>query len=318
MVRLSMMGDKYAMAERAVIFDRRAVRRHRDRAAADFANHDFLVAEVADRVADRLNDIDRRFPRVLDLGCHTGLLRARLNGQHGITHIVQCDLSEAMVGCAYGVRLVVDEERLPFRSAAFDLVLSVLNLHWVNDLPGTLIQIRRCLKPDGLMIAALLGGDSLADLRAAFIDADATLGAGVPPRIAPFATVQTLGMLLQRAGFALPVVDSDSISASYPDALAVMRDLRGMGQANALVDRPRRFARRDAMLGAAGLYQSRHSDRSGRVPVTFEIITLTGWAPHPSQPQALQPGTATARLTDALAKDPPTRAPRDSPTEGGA
>ena len=282
------------------VFDRGAVRAHRERAAAGFAGHDFLVAEVAERLADRLADITRSFPLALNLGCHTGQLSAALKSRGGIESLVQADLSEAMVRRAAGPRLVCDEERLPFAASSFDLVMSVLTLHWVNDLPGTLVQIRQVLKPDGLLLAAMLGGETLGELRQALVVAEIEEEGGASPRVSPFADLRDAGQLLQRAGLALPVVDSDTITVTYRDAFALMRELRGMGETNAVGGRRRSSSRRGTLTRAAAAYQEVFGDAQGRVPATYQVLYLTGWAPHESQQKPLRPGSARARLAEAL------------------
>jgi SAM-dependent methyltransferase len=284
------------------VFDRHAVRRHRARAAHAPAGHDFLWREVAERLVDRLADTTRRFPTALDLGCHDGTLGRVLgaNGPGGIERLFACDLAPEMVRQAEHLGVAADEEALPFAPASFDLILSNLSLHWVNDLPGALIQARMALKPDGLFLASLLGGETLRELRASFLEAEAEIEGGASPRVSPFADVSDGGGLLQRAGFALPVVDRDEISVTYPNALALMRDLRAMGESNAVHARRRGFSRRATLLRAAELYHERFAAPDGRVPATFQAIYLTGWAPHEAQPRALRPGSASARLADAL------------------
>lgn len=282
------------------VFDRRLVRRHRERAAKALDDHDFLFREVAERLLDRLDDTRRRFPLALDLGCHGGTLGRLIGKRGGIERLVQVDLSLGLARRAGGLAAVADEEALPFAEASFDLILSNLSLHWVNDLPGALIQACRALKPDGLFLAALLGGDTLHELRAAFLEAELELEGGAGPRVSPFADVRDAGGLLQRAGLALPVVDRDEIKVSYPDALRLMRDLRGMGETNAVEARRRGFSRRATVLRAAALYEERFAGADGRIPASFHVIYLTGWAPHHSQPRPLKPGSAASRLADAL------------------
>lgn len=282
------------------VFDRMSVRRHRDRAAAGLERHDFLFREVADRLADRLADIKRDFPTALDLGCHTGQFADVVGGRGGIARLVQTDLSPAMLDRAHGTRLVADEEFLPFRPHSFDLVVSVLSLHWVNDLPGALVQIKRALKPDGLFLAAVLGGGSLQELRQAWLTAEATLEAGASPHVSPFVDIRDAGGLLQRAGFALPVVDGDEIVASYAEPFTLMRELRGMGESNALRQRRRGFARRQTVMAAADAYVTAFADRDRRIPATFQVLYLTAWTPHESQQQPLRPGSASGRLAEAL------------------
>jgi len=288
------------MTDTEIVFDRAAVRRHRDRAAADFAGHDFLFREIADRLGDRLQDVDRRFTSVLDLGGGHGAPIPGLD----TTTIITGDLSEAMLRRSGRQRPVaLNEEYLPFGGNAFDLAVSTLSLHWVNDLPGALIQIRRALKPDGLFLAAILGGDTLIELRRVLLEAEAETTGGTRPHTSPVADVADAGGLLQRAGFALPVVDTDTLTVTYTDMFALMRDLRGMGEANAVAARNRRFMRRDTLFAAAEKYQTLYADADGRMPATFQIIWLTGWAPHESQQKAIRPGSATARLADALDTD---------------
>ena len=196
--------------------------------------------------------------------------------------------------------IAADEEALPFRDGALDLVVSALALHHVNDLPGTLVQIRRALKPDGLFVAALLGGETLTELRQAFAAAESDVEGGVSPRVAPFADLRELGALLQRAGFALPVTDVDRVTVRYDSIFGLMHDLRRMGATNALFDRRRAPLRRQTLMRAAEIYASRFSDADGRLRATFEIVWLLGWAPDPSQQQPLRPGSAKTRLADAL------------------
>ncbi len=301
------------MGSPLAIFDRRTVRRHRDRAARRFADHDFLFKEVAERLAERLDDVSRTFPRVLDIGARTGVMAPLLAERAGVETIVQCDLSPTMMRaararpCTAGpARLVAvaDEECLPFADGSFDLIVSCLSLHWTNDLPGALLQARRALKPDGLFLAAILGGDTLGELRRALIEAEMAETGGAGPRVSPFADVRDAGALLQRAGFALPVVDADTITVSYENALDLMRDLRGMGEANAIAERRKDFTRRSTLLRAAAIYEDMFAD-AGRMPATFQVLNLTAWAPHASQPKALKPGSASHRLADALRFDPP-------------
>ena len=295
------------------IFDRRLLRRRRDRAAGRPTRTDFLWREVGERLADRLDDVRRRFPLALDLGCHDGTLGRLLGARGGVETLVQCDLSPAMARAAgaagraapatnavHRPALAADEESLPFAAASFDLVLSALSLHWTNDLPGALIQVRQALKPDGLFLGALLGGETLGELRGALMQAELELEGGASPRVSPFADLRDAGGLLQRAGFALPVADRDRITVTYPNALALMAELRAMGESNAVLARRRRPTRRATLLRAAEIYQAGHGDRAGRLPASFEVIYLTGWAPHASQQQPLKPGAARARLADAL------------------
>jgi NADH dehydrogenase [ubiquinone] 1 alpha subcomplex assembly factor 5 len=285
------------MTDDFALFDRRTVRRRRDRAAATLDDHDFLHREIADQLADRLRDVKRNFATALDLG-----------GGHGTTRfdpqpefLVTADLSDRLLRRAkLPATVTADEEFLPFADSAFDLIASTLALHWVNDLPGALVQIRRALKPDGLFLAAILGGDTLIELRRAFLEAEAETTGGTSPHTSPVADVADAGALLQRAGFALPVVDTDTLTVTYADMFALMRDLRGMGEANSVAARSRTFLRRDTLFAAAARYQELYADEDGRIPATFQIIWMTGWAPHEAQQQPLRPGSGTTRLADAL------------------
>lgn len=282
-------------------FDRASVRRHRDRAAPNLARHDFLLREIGERLGERIGDIRRDFPRVLDLGAHDGAMADYL-GPAGSDLIVQCDLSPAMTlaNKRGTLRVVADEEWLPFAPESFDLAVSNLSLHWVNDLPGALAQVRRALKPDGFFLGALLGGDSLFELRRCLMDAELKVEGGLSPRISPMADIRDAGNLLTRAGFALPVADSDTLTVSYANAFDLMKELRGMGENNAVSERRKSLTRRATLLEAAALYAKDYADDDGRVTVTFQVLYLGGWTPHASQQKPLKPGSAAQRLADAL------------------
>lgn len=262
-----------------LIFDRKRVRRHRERAAQGLPACDFLYREVASRLADRLPDIRRRFPLALDLGCHSGFLADYLPGLGGIETLVQADMSTGMVRHAPGLRVVADEEFLPFAPASFDLVMSVFSMQWINDLPGTLIQINQILKPDGLLLSMLPGGETLKELRQSFEQAEMQVSGGISPRISPFVDVRDAGSLLQRAGFAQPVVDSETVTVSYETPLKLLDDLRGMGETSALLAGSRGCTRRGVLFAALEHYQKNFSDSQKRVNATFEIVTMTAWKP---------------------------------------
>lgn len=286
--------------EQTQIFDRALLVRRRDRVAAGASAHDFLLARVAEDLADRLAIVQRRFPLAVNVGAHNGLVSRRIAGIAGVATVIDVDSSIALLAGAPGPRVVADEEALPFADGSIDLAVSGLSLQLVNDLPGTLIQIRRALRPDGLFLAALLGGETLKELRQSWLAAEAEVSGGASPRVAPFADVRDMGALLQRAGFALPVVDSETVTVTYPDPIAVMREVKAMGASNMLVARRRTPVTRRLLLRAAEIYAERFATADGRVPATFEIITLTAWAPDESQPKPLRPGSAQARLADAL------------------
>ena len=268
--------------------------------AADAARHEFLLARVADDFVDRLGAIQRRFPVALNLGAGHGLIGRKLRQLPSIEMVIDAEVAPQLLAQCGTPRVRSDDEALPFRDQSLDLVVSGLALQFVNDLPGTLVQIRRALKPDGLLLAALLGGDTLTELRQALLEAEEEVTGGASPRVAPFADVRDLGALLQRAEFALPVVDSDRITVTYADALALMRELRAMGGANALVARQRTTLGRKTLSRVLEVYRERFGLPDGRIAATFEIVTLTAWAPHARQQQPLQPGTAKMRLAEAL------------------
>jgi SAM-dependent methyltransferase len=290
------------MAHSPTLFDRALLRSWRRRALA-LAPSDFLLDRVAEDAADRIATVLRRFELALDLGTPGDALRRALIASGRVGTVIAADALIDRVArddSASVLKLVCDEEALPFDDASLDLVTSGLSLQFVNDLPGTLVQIRRALKPDGLFLAALIGGDSLSELRQAFATAEAEIENGVSPRVAPFADVRDLGSLLQRAGFALPVTDVDRFTVRYASPLALMHDLRRMGATNALVERSRRPLKRAVLARTMEDYGARFADADGRIRATFEIMWLSGWAPHESQQQPLKPGSAKTRLADAL------------------
>jgi len=285
------------------VFDRRAVRRNRDRAAAAWDDHDFLVAAAAEQLLERLSEVRRDFPLVLELGCHGGTLAPRLLGQNAVERVVQCDLAPRMACRAARngqPAVAVDAEALTFPPGTFDLVVSLLDLQWVNDLPGALLQVRQCLKPDGFFLAALFGGDTLHELRTALMLAELEISGGAAPRVSAFAGLRDIAGLLQRAGFALPLADRDVLTVSYREPLKLLRDLRGMGAANALAERSRHGLRRSVLLRALEIYAERFSRPDGSLSATFEIYWAAGWSPHAEQPRALRPGSAHHRLAAAL------------------
>lgn len=282
------------MPDTPLIFDRALLRVRRRRASARGAET-FLLEHVADDLAERLSAVQRQFGLAADIGTPGDGVARRLRERRQ-AQTVLCVSGDAATGAA----VVADEEALPFADGALDLAVSALALHLVNDLPGTLIQIRRALKPDGLFLAALLGGETLTELRQSFTQAESEIEGGASPRVAPFADLRDLGALLQRAGFALPVTDTDRLTVRYADVFALMRDLRRMGAANALRERSRKPLRRATLFRAAEIYAERFSDSDGRLRATFDIVWLSGWAPHESQQKPLAPGTARMRLADAL------------------
>lgn len=274
------------------IFDRRTVRLRRARAAAGFADRSFLFEAVARDLVERLGDMRRRFDTALDLGCHDGALARALGNDGRIGALVHADPAPEMAARAPPPALAADEEALPFRDGCFDLVTSVLSLHWVNDLPGALVQVRRILRPDGLALLALFGAGTLSQLRVDLARAEIEEG-GAGARVSPFPDVRAAGSLLQRAGFAMPVVDESTLTVRFADARRLLADLRGMGEANALLARPRAPLRRAALARFL-------ADAPAPYEAGFSVLTLTGWKPAPGQPKARAPGSAAASLADAL------------------
>ncbi len=253
------------------VFDRAAVRRHRDRAAATVAGVADILADAADRLLDRLDDTTRRFERALDVGGRgvvAPMLRAR-----GIA-TVSCDLSARMAARSGGPAVAADEELLPFAPASFDLIVASLSLHWVNDLPGALIQLRQALRPDGLLLASLPALGSFAELRAPNTQAESALTGGAAPRVAPFPDLRDCAALLQRAGFSFPVADVEEIRLLYATPFAVLRDLRAAGETNAVALRDRRTPPRALFPAALAALP----EEGGRVRVTLHLAVLTGWA----------------------------------------
>jgi SAM-dependent methyltransferase len=285
------------------IFDRRLLRARGGRAERLGAST-FLVERAAEDLSERLAAVLRRFDLAVDLGTPTDALRRALAASGKVATIVAADALLGANGAAppRGAPLAVaaDEEALPFRDGSLDLVVSALALQFVNDLPGTLVQIRRALRPDGLLLAALAGGDTLTELRQSFAAAEAEIEDGVSPRVAPFADVRDLGALLQRAGFALPVTDVERLTVRYAAPSALMHDLRRMGAGNALIERSRRPLKRATLARMLEHYAAHFADGDGRVRATFDIVWLSGWAPHESQQKPLAPGSARRRLADAL------------------
>jgi SAM-dependent methyltransferase len=267
-----------------VLFDRALLKRRQDR-ARKLGPVTFLLDRVVEDFGDRLQAVMRNFADAADIWTPGGLLRAPIVGR--FKSVTRVDL-------------LSDSETLPLQPASVDLAVSALAFQFVNDLPGVLTQIRRALRPDGLLLAAMIGGDSLTELRQAFAVAEAECEGGASPRVAPFADLRDVGGLLQRAGFALPVTDVDSLVVRYDNAFALMDDLRRMGATNVMIERRRTLTRTPTMLRMSEIYAQRFSDPDGRIRATFDIIWLSGWAPHESQPKPLKPGSARASLEEAV------------------
>ncbi|MEZ5853908.1 MAG: methyltransferase domain-containing protein [Hyphomicrobiaceae bacterium] len=299
------------------IFDRALLTRRRLRAHHSGGEVDFLYRHAGEDMLDRLSLIQRQFPVVLNLGGGRAVLSPHLRRLAGTTDVIEADAAAGLLDEGGACRVVADEEALPFKTGSLDLVVSCLALQLVNDLPGALLQMRHALRPDGLLLATLLGGRTLHELRDAMLVAESEIDGGVSPRVAPFADVRDLGALLQRAGLALPVADSDTLEVGYATPFDLMRDLKGMGWSNMLAQRKTTLTRRATLMRAAEIYAERHARPDGRITATFEIITLTGWAPHESQQQPLRPGSAKARLADALGVEEKPADSKGDGSEGG-
>jgi SAM-dependent methyltransferase len=270
-----------------VLFDRALLLARQSRALR-FGPATFLLDRVAEDMAERLHAVLREFKNGADVGTPSDQVRNALLER--VDQLARIDLPD------------LESEPLPLQPESLDLIISALAFQFVNDLPGVLAQIRRALRPDGLFLAAMIGGDTLTELRQSFASAEAECEGGVSPRVAPFADLRDIGALLQRASFALPVTDVDRIVARYDDAFALMQDLRRMGSTNILVERRRTPTRRATMLRMAQIYRERFADADGRIRATFDVIWLSGWAPHESQQKPLKPGSAQASLAAAVKK----------------
>lgn len=275
------------------VFNRQHLRQQRLRASANFEPHSFLFDWAAEQVTDRLQDIKKSFPTAIGIGNRVPeQFWQNLKNLKQIESLVVCDLAKAEV--------IADSEILPFKEGCADLVVSVLDLHSVNDLPGSLAQIKKILKPDGLFIGCLLGGETLYELRESLMQTDLEISAGASPRVAPFADTQSMGALLQRAGFSLPVVDSEIVRVSYQTMFNLMADLRGMGESHVSTSRRKTFTSSAFFARAAEYYQTHFMEDGDRVTASFEVIFLLGWSPHESQQKPLRRGSAEHSLTDFL------------------
>ncbi|HZJ12807.1 MAG TPA: methyltransferase domain-containing protein [Methyloceanibacter sp.] len=288
------------MSDERLLFDRKLLRARRARFAHEIAAREFLLAHVAREIAERVELMLRPFPLALDLGAYHGLLGRRVAELPSVGTMIYAESAFAFAALCPRPALVCDEDLLPFKEASLNLIVSGLALHRVNDLPGALIQIRRALVPDGLFMAALLGAGALSELREALIEAEAETQGGASPRVAPFGDVREYGALLQRAGFALPVADAETLSVLYPGPHEVMREVRALGGGNVLLARSRRPLSRQTLARAEDIYRERHSTPDGRVKASFDIVYLNGWGPAKSQQKPLKPGSAAQRLADAL------------------
>lgn len=270
-----------------ILFDRTLLRQRQRRAARDGAET-FLLERATGDLFERLATMRRDFPR------------AALIETPAPEDLRNTLLRSHKIGSVDLLPITGETETIECARAPYDLAISLLSMQWLNDLPGVLAQMKRLLKPDGLLLAAMIGGDTLTELREALAVAESEIEGGISPRVSPFVEVRVLGGLLQRAGLALPVTDTDRFTVRYDNAIALMHDLRRMGAANALAERSRKPLKRATLFRAAEVYRKRFADKDGRIRATFEILWLSGWSPHESQQQPLRPGSAKTRLADAL------------------
>jgi SAM-dependent methyltransferase len=288
------------MSDERLLFDRKLLRERRARFAHEIAARELVLAHVAREIAERVALMLRPFPLALDLGAYHGLLGRKVAELPSVGAMIYAESVLAFAALCPRPALVCDEDVLPFKDASLNLIVSGLALHRVNDLPGALIQIRRALAPDGLFIAALLGSGALSELREALIEAEAEAQGGASPRVAPFGDVRAYGALLQRAGFALPVADAETLTVRYASPGEVMREIRALGGGNVLIARSRKPLARRTLQRAEEIYRARHGTPDGKVSASFEIVYLSGWGPDEGQQKPLKPGSAAQRLADAL------------------
>ncbi|WP_309085578.1 methyltransferase domain-containing protein [Chelativorans sp.] len=259
----------------------------------------FLMRRVAEDLAERLSTVERRFPRAAAIFCVTRDAANAIAHSGKADHILRVEADRHLLSGGFEGALA-EPETVPLGAESVDLAVSLLTLQEANDLPGLLVQIRRALKPDGLFLGALMGAGTLQELRQSLLEAEAELSGGATPRVSPFADLRDAGALLQRAGFALPVADVETVTVRYATMFDLMRDLRAMGASNALLERSRRPTPRRLFLRAAEIYQKRYSDSDGRVRATFNVVWFSGWAPHESQQKPLKPGSGQVSLKTVL------------------
>ncbi|MCB1443502.1 MAG: methyltransferase domain-containing protein [Methyloceanibacter sp.] len=288
------------MSDTPLLFDRRLLRQRRARFVDEIANREVLIAHVAREIAERVDIMLRPFPRALDLGAYRGLLGRNIAALKSVGEVFYAESVYEYAARCPRPTIVCDEDLLPFANGVFNLVVSGLALHRVNDLPGSLIQIRRALAPDGLFMAAALGSNALSELRECLLEAEEEIERGASPRVSPFGDVRAYGALLQRAGFALPVTDAEDVTVIYPSPRELMREIRVLGGGNVLTARSKRPLSRRTLARAEELYRTRYGTPDGKVTATFQFVFMSGWAPDPSQQKPLAPGSARARLADAL------------------
>jgi NADH dehydrogenase [ubiquinone] 1 alpha subcomplex assembly factor 5 len=271
----------------STIFDTPLLRMRQNRKNISFKDHDFIYRWTCHQILDRLSVITRGFDNVTHFGARDDCLIKKFKASYS------CDLN-----AQHSPHVIGDEEALPLRFSSQDLIVSTLNLHRMNDVPGALIQIKRALKPDGLFMGAMFGGQTLLSFRESIMEAEMEYHGGVSPRIFPFADKQDCGALMQRAGFALPVIDSETLTVSYSNLTKMLHDLRGMSESNILLERNKKYVGRDFFNKVEEIYRDKTDSDSGYFDAKFEIIFLLGWAPHDTQQKPLKPGSASGRLAD--------------------
>lgn len=281
-----------------LVFNRSRLSTRRERARSSYSNVDFLKKRVTEDILDRITLTKRHFPMALELGAGHCDMRDQLYNHTDC--LVLSDASKGIAATLLPPAICADEEWLPFREASFDLIVSGLSLQWVNDLPGTLIQIRRTLKPDGYFVAAIPGGASLTELRQVLLQAETELTGGAEMRVSPFADALDLSQLLQRAGLTLPVSDRDRLTLRYENMFALLQDLKAAGETHSPYLTGRRPLSMRVLMRAAELYQQMFSDDDGRIRATIDILWMTGWAPHPDQPKPARRGSGKVSLAEAV------------------
>jgi SAM-dependent methyltransferase len=284
----------------AIVFDRHILRLRRERVARSIRDTHFFSQPIAQNLYDRASLIKKDLPIILDLSAGAGGLSDLLRTRPGTKTVISSDLSWRVLEKQSGPSVVADEEFLPFADGSLDAVFCNMGLHWVNDLPGTLSQIKRILKPDGVFIAALAGGQSLSELKESLMAAELAVTGGYRPRTSPLLDMRDMGALLQRAGFALPVIDSEMITVDYRDPMVLLSDLRAAAATNLTTHRAKTMTPRKVLFEAARMYQEKFQNTDGRIPASIEVIYAIGWRPHDSQQKPLKPGSASARLAEVL------------------
>jgi len=278
------------------IFNRSLIRSRRELIARSFSDYDFLNREISERLIDNLHDIKMSFKKILSMNLCDDTIRTYFKDMF----LINQNMAHKMLDGKYGKKVQADEDFLPYKNQCLELIISCLTLHWINDLPGALIQIRRSLKPNGLFMGAVYGGETLFELRASMLKAGIDIRGGITPHVSPFMDIRDAGTLMQRAGFSLPVVSTERITVNYADAFSLMKELKNMGENNALIKGFKGLTSKKFMFAVAEKYQQDYGNEQGRIPATFDIIYLKGWAPHESQQQPLRPGTGKISLKDAL------------------